>query len=216
MAQSPPYQRIVDHCEACLARHGDSHLGVDWPNAEDARVRYGVMLDLVTPGGPGETFRLLDFGCGASHLYEYLRATGRKDIEYVGLDLSEAFLNLSRSKFPGNQYLRLDVINTGTDELPGFDYAVMNGVFTERVDLTFDEMFAFLRAAVSAVFAKVRVGLAFNVMSKHVDWEREDLFHLPYDMLAEFLTKELSRHFVVRADYGLYEYTVYLYQDPRR
>jgi hypothetical protein len=49
-------------------------------------------------------------------------------------------------------------------------------------------------------------------MSKHVDWEREDLFHLPFDRLTSFLTNRLSRHFVIRHDYGLYEYTTYVYK----
>jgi hypothetical protein len=48
-------------------------------------------------------------------------------------------------------------------------------------------------------------------MSKHVDWEREDLFHLPFDTLAAFLKQELSGNFVIRNDYGLYEYTTYVY-----
>ena len=42
---------------------------------------------------------------------------------------------------------------------------------------------------------------------------RDDLFHLPLDLLAEFLDTLLSRHFVIRNDYGLYEYTVYVYHD---
>ena len=50
-------------------------------------------------------------------------------------------------------------------------------------------------------------------MSKQVDWERDDLFHLPLDLLADYLTRNLSRHFVIRNDYGLYEYTVYVYHD---
>jgi hypothetical protein len=54
--------------------------------------------------------------------------------------------------------------------------------------------------------------LAFNVMSKQVDWERDDLFHLPLDRLLTFLSREVSRHVVIRHDYGLYEYTAYVYQ----
>jgi hypothetical protein len=64
----------------------------------------------------------------------------------------------------------------------------------------------------SIAFAKARVGVAFNVMSTHVDWERDDLFHLPMDVLGSFLTKNLSRKFVIRSDYGLYEYTTYVYK----
>jgi hypothetical protein len=32
-------------------------------------------------------------------------------------------------------------------------------------------------------------------------------------MLAAFLKRRLSRHFTFRADYGLYEYTTYVYRD---
>ena len=61
-----------------------------------------------------------------------------------------------------------------------------------------------------------RRGLAFNVISKHVDWERDDLFHLPCDALIAFLKAELSRHCVVRHDYGLFEYTTYVYREANR
>ena len=52
-----------------------------------------------------------------------------------------------------------------------------------------------------------RFGMAFNVMSTLVDWERDDLFHLPFDVMATFVRKHLSRHFVIRHDYQAYEYT---------
>ncbi len=47
---------------------------------------------------------LLDFGCGASQLYEYIRSKGRLGIDYSGLDLSDAYLALSRGKFPDVPY----------------------------------------------------------------------------------------------------------------
>ena len=31
--------------------------------------------------------------------------------------------------------------------------------------------------AITILFAYCKKGIAFNVMSKHVDWERNDLFH---------------------------------------
>lgn len=51
-------------------------------------------------------------------------------------------------------------------------------------------------------------------MSWHVDWQRDDLFHLPCDTLLAFLKAEVSRHVVLRADYGLWEYTTYVYREP--
>ena len=59
---------------------------------------------------------------------------------------------------------------------------------------------------------RVVVGVAFNVMSKLVDWERDDLFHWGFDEMAAAVGGRLSRHIRIRADYGLYEYTVYVYR----
>lgn len=204
------YLRIVSHYEACLEQYGDSHLGVDWPRADDVEKRHRVMLDVIKPNT--NRISLLDFGCGAAHLNEYILAHELKHIQYAGLDLSEKFVSLSQRKFPENQFYCLDLMDDNAT-LPEFDYIVLNGVFTEKRELTFDEMFAYFRELVARVFAHARAGIAFNVMTKHVDWEREDLFHLPFDTLAEFLKRDLTRNFVFRNDYGLYEYTTYVYRE---
>jgi cyclopropane fatty-acyl-phospholipid synthase-like methyltransferase len=168
------------------------------------------MLEVIE-GLPTEKVSLLDFGCGASHLYEYILRQRFDHIAYSGLDLSPAFINLSQRKFPRIQYYSLDILDDSA-ALPNFDYIVMNGVFTEKRELTFDEMLAYFKDVVLRVFNKARVAIAFNVMSPHVDWERQDLFHLPLDSLAAFLVKQVSRDFVIRNDYGLYEYTTYVYR----
>lgn len=205
------YLEIVEHYESCLQRHGDTHLGVDWPRAEDVATRYRVMLEVVRGQAPTGSVSLLDFGCGAAHLYEHILATGLAGIEYSGLDLSERFVALSRAKFPQRTFYCVDLLENGAG-VPVFDYVVMNGVFTIKGGLTFEEMTAYFERLLKAAWAKTDRGLAFNVMSKHVDWERQELFHLPFDTLAGFLVRELSRNFVVRSDYGLYEYTTYVYR----
>jgi SAM-dependent methyltransferase len=209
--ESKNYFAIVSHYESCLDRHGDTHLGVDWPKEEDAATRYQVMLEVIKPGPRNRPVRLLDFGCGASHLYEYIQKTQRNEITYVGLDLSEKFVSLARSKFPENQYYCVDLLDEGVS-IPRFDYIVLNGVLTEKQGLSFEEMFSYFTRLLREVFAYAEIGLAFNVMSKHVDWERDDLFHLPFDTLAAFLKKELTENFVIRNDYGFYEYTTYVYR----
>src|SRR6266436_5431300 len=73
-APAKKYIEIVEHYESCLAKHGDSHLGVDWPKAEDAETRYRVMLELIPTRRPS-IVKLLDFGCGTSHLYEHIVAS---------------------------------------------------------------------------------------------------------------------------------------------
>jgi SAM-dependent methyltransferase len=211
MTSQPRYQTIADHYVACLERHGDNHFGVDWPNEEDAHTRHRVMLEVIRPGIGAEPHRVLDFGCGAAHLMEHIRAEKRTDIDYAGLDIAEPFVKLSQAKFPEAPFWCLDVLTDDVSALPRFDYAVLNGVFTEKLELSYDEMFDFMSRTVARVFSLVEVGIAFNVMSKHVDWERHDLFHVPFDEMAAFLTANVTRNIVLRADYGLYEFTAYAY-----
>ncbi len=204
--------KIVKHYENCLEQHGDSHLGVDWPKTEDVYKRYKVMVDIIRIAeDKSDLVSLLDFGCGAAHLLEYIREQNLQNIAYAGLDVSEKFVDLSKSKFPETVFYQLDILDDKA-ELPEFDYIVMNGVFTEKRELSFKEMWEYFEKMISKVFRKAKKGLAFNVMSKAVDWERDDLFHVPADMLIDFLTKKLTRNFIIRNDYGLYEFTTYIYK----
>lgn len=207
-----PHVAIVAACEQYLDRHGDSFLGVGWTKSQaDTDRRYEVMLGVIREPEADVDVSLLDFGCGLSHLYEYAQRTGRTGLRYSGLDLSERFLAASRAKFPDTTYYQLDV-REQPDGLPWFDYVVLNGVFTLKAEHSHAQMWDYATEVIAAVFAKAKHGIAFNVMSKQVDWERDDLFHVPFDALATFLTSQVSRHFVIRHDYGLYEYTVYVYR----
>lgn len=209
---NPDFLNIVKHYEDCFERHGDSHLGVDWPKLEDVDKRYKVMLDLIHLDI--KTFSnvsLLDFGCGTGQLYTFLKEKNLGGIKYAGLDISEKFISHCRDKFPENQFFVKNLLEEEFS-IPSFDYWVMNGVFTEKRELSFNEMWDYFKKMIIRAYRFTKRGLAFNLMSKNVDWERDDLFHVSLDQLSEFLCKEVSRDFVIRNDYGLYEYTTYVYK----
>jgi SAM-dependent methyltransferase len=216
MDEVEPQRRMVEYCEEWLERHGDSPQGVGWTRPSQVRGRYRAMLDLVRRdevGKVGEPVELLDFGCGAAHFYEFLVEEPLPGLRYTGLDLSDRYLGLSRAKHPDVEFIKLDVLQP-SGPLPSFDYVVMNGIFTSKAELGYDEMWQYLRRLVSATFPMARKGLAFNVMTTHLDWERDDLFHVPFDQMASFVRDELSQHFAFRQDYGAYEYTTYVYRRP--
>jgi SAM-dependent methyltransferase len=201
------YLSIIDHYEKCLEKYGDSHLGVDWPRLDDAQTRYQIMLDIIPSD---KHYSLLDFGCGASHLYETIKNKKISNIEYSGLDISKNFFILSKQKNPNIRYYCLDILDN-FNTVPKFDFIIANGVFTEKRELSYDSMFHYFTDVVVKLFNLANIGLAFNLMSSDVDYERKDLFHVPLNSISDFMCKKLSRNFVIRNDYGLYEYTVYLY-----
>ena len=203
---------LVHWSESYLERYGpDTAKGVgDLRGDEDSGHR--VMLQAIRD--PGRPVTLLDFGCGLSTLNDVLLREGPAGVTYAGLDISDRFLAASRHKYPSVTYYQLDVLTDDLSSLPTFDYIVMNGIFTYRGDHTEDEMWAYVKAVVTRVFPKAREGLALSFVTKLVDWERDNLFHVPVDPLLDFLSREVSRHIVIRQDYGLYEYIAYVYRDP--
>lgn len=212
MAGRLPQERLAEAYERFFADHGDTFRGVGWTKSQaDTDLRYEVMLGVIKPDAVSPV-ALLDFGAGLAHLYEYLQEHPRDvRIDYSGLEISPSLRDAARRKHPDLSLYDVD-ITRGTDGLPEFDYVVANGVFTYKDGLDYDEMVSFWRELLPPLFALARVGLAFNAMSKQVDWERDDLFHLPLDVMSSFVSANLSRRFVVRHDYPLFEYTTYVYR----
>jgi SAM-dependent methyltransferase len=212
MARPSPQKRLAEAYERFFEDHGDDFRGVGWTKSQsEVDLRFEVMLDVILPDGT-EPVDLLDFGCGLGHLYEYIqRCPSERQVNYAGLEVSAPLLEVARAKLPGVPLYEVD-LTQGTGGLPQFDYVVANGVFTYKDGLTHDEMLDYWRELLPRAFELARIGLAFNVMSKEVEWEREDLFHLPLDVLSSFVAANLSRRFVIRHDYPLYEYTTYVYR----
>lgn len=208
---------LLDHYEACYNKYGDCAQGVDWPNRDDADTRYQVMLAPALAGNQGSVH---DYGCGLAHLYEYLQRSGLADqIDYSGSDGSALFVDACRNKFPDVNFKRLNVTETDFDPAryaKKYDHVIANGVFTEKRELDFEAMWAYTRISLERLFAMCSVCLSVNFMSIHVDYERDDLFHLPTDTLLAFCSEKLSRHVTLVASYGLYEYTARIYKNPQK
>jgi SAM-dependent methyltransferase len=210
----PTPQRVISlACEQDLARYGDSFRGAGYTkSAAEAAERYALMLGLLRE--PYGTPSVLDLGCGLGHLLDFIESRPQyQGVQYAGLDISPKYVTAARARHPGHNFLLMDVLENDRD-LPKFDYVILNGLFNYRGSMSVDSMLTYWQQLVAVAFNHCRVGIAFNVMSKLVDWERDDLFHLPFDQMAAYLRTSLSQHFVIRHDYRAYEYTTYVYRQP--
>ena len=205
------------HYERCLRQHGASPSGVDWPNAADLEARFATQLTVLSGIAKANELPLvLDIGCGPGLFLDWLAATGQADkIRYHGVDISPVMVEMARVRWPNHFFEVRDIVSS---PLPAgsVDVAIMNGVLTERQNILREDMIAMAERLVLAAFRVSRHGVAFNTMSKHVDWERDDLFHWGFDEVASFLTKQISRHVAFRADYGLYEFTAFVWHGAQR
>tara|TARA_B100001063_G_C16704612_1_gene524481 strand:- start:48 stop:686 length:639 start_codon:yes stop_codon:yes gene_type:complete len=205
------YKDIVNHYENCFLKHGDSHLGVDWPRKKDAETKYRVITDALEFS---ESKSILDFGCGLAHYYEFL-LENNKNFNYEGLELSKPMFYRCVEKHPLINFYNVDVLKEGWI-IPKVDFIVMNGVFTEKVTLSHADMFDHLQELVTLAFKNAKKGVIFNVMSTQVDYERDDLFHLSIDSLSKFITEKLTRKFIIRQDYALWEYTTIILKEKKK
>lgn len=203
------YSIIYKHYENCLDKYGDSYLGVDWPNKNDADKRYDIMLNVIKEKNTNNS--ILDFGCGCGHLLEYIQKN-HLNVKYSGLDISKKFYEICKEKYTEINFYNIDILKDNLDNLPNFDYIILNGVFTEKRNLSDEEMFDFFSNVLKILFKKVNIGIAFNVMCPIVDFKRNDLFYLSYDKLGLFLKNNLSRHYIINNHYKLWEYTTFVYK----
>lgn len=201
---------LRDAYAAGLAARGPSAEGLLWPNAADMAIRYETLL---RPAGldrhsSSQPLRLLDVGCGTGLLLEYLAANDLSaSVDYVGIDIRPEAVEYCSERWPKRCFQVQDVRD---QHFPpdAFDHCLICGVFTGKFGMTVAEMAAMAQETLSAVWPSVTNGLSFNTMSKHVDWEREDLFHWPLDDIMAFAKANLSRHVAFHLDYGLWEVAV--------
>ena len=125
---------LVKHYDRALAEHGDTAQGAVWPNEEDRRIRFGVMLDLIQTT-PDSRIVPRDLGCGTGELLSYMRERGIENVDYFGVDYSAPALRRARAKFPDTPFIELNIADPGADwESTSCDYLVANGVFTGKFD----------------------------------------------------------------------------------
>lgn len=202
--------------EDSVAQHGMTPEAV-WMDKQGALEkgarRCAAMFRAVEPGMP---FSVLDVGCGPGFAIPYLEEKFSGNFtDYLGVDISPPLLAAARQAFPSYAFEQRDIISQPLP-LQSFDHAIVNGVITAKFGLSHARMEEFAGQLLAAAWGAARRSLSFNVMSTHVDWTRDDLFHWPIDSAMAFCVKSLSRHVNILADYGLYEYTVQVFREPRQ
>ena len=150
------YKKIIEHYEECFKKFGDTPQGVDWTKDEQVEFRYNTMIELINFREKSfhitENVSLLDYGCGLSHLYEYIVKNNIDYVEYTGLEISNKFFEVSRKKFPDNKYIKGDILKDGDLLKNYYDYIIMNGVFTEKRDLSYQDMFVYFEKMIEKIY----------------------------------------------------------------
>lgn len=209
---------VSDGYLQALSHSGPTLAAVGWPNPSALGERFEILL---SPLGlqslpPGKKIKLLDMGCAFALLLDYLAENGLEDrIDYYGVDLFEQTLDVARARWPTHHFEVRDVRDRPFPP-NAFDYCVLSGTLHERDGLTYRQMEQMAKETLRALWPSVTIGLGFTAISKHVEQERENLFHWPLDDIMAFCKADLSRHVALHIDSGLWETAALVFKEPRK
>ena len=111
----------------------------------------------------------------------------------MDLIFQKKFFDCCIKKFYNNTFYNIDILKDNINILTEFDYIILNGVFTEKRNLSDLEMFEFLSNILKIISKKTKIGLYFNILSPIVDFKRDDLFYLSFDKLGFFLRQYIKK-----------------------
>lgn len=197
-----------EHYAQTFSQYGETSRGVDWGDKDaDHIMRLDHMLAVAR--ADQKNFTLLDVGSGFGSLLDRAQAL-HFPVRYTGIDLVEDMVASGRRRHPEATWIRGDVLTHKFDTR--YDYVVNNGVFTQKLDASIPEMQTFTKRMIKRMFALCRQGIAFNLMTTHVNFMVSNLYYTsPIEVLA-WCMSEVSSNVRVDHAYPLYEYTVYLYR----
>ena len=205
-------RRIRREYESHLMKHDfNSPEAAHWKGREKTWLRFKILTEIDNLNNRV----ILDFGCGNGLLLDFLKERNIH-CEYYGWDISEKMIEVARKRHPEAKFR---VSNIFEDDLSDynnfFDYIVVSGLFYIKVDAEPEVHEAWLKAILSKLWALCKKGIAVNFMTEYVDWKEEDLYYCSIRDIIPFCVNNLSRWFVVRHDYQLWEFTMYIYKEPR-
>lgn len=212
--KQPPNQissLLANHYARVLAKHGATPKGVDWgENITDYQIRLDRMLAVLERGDAGEQPSILDVGCGYGGLLDLIKER-QLSVKYAGIDICAGMIEVAKARHPDVQWFLGDILSLRLRQK--FDYVVCNGILTQKLSASIRDMNFFLRALIFKMFKLCRIGIAFNVMTTHVNYMKPNLYyHNPVELLGWCMSEITSKVMLDHA-YPLFEYTVYLYKE---
>jgi SAM-dependent methyltransferase len=208
----PVSKELQQHYSKTFRSHGPSSLGVDWgADVAKANLRYDKMLNVMARQA-NKGVSLLDVGCGYGGLC--LHAENKNiEINYTGIDVAQNMIDWARGNVKSGKFLFGDILDGQFKEM--YDYVVCNGILTQKLDVSKTEMDKFADQLIRKMFSICNIGIAFNVMTTKANYFAANLYYRDPVELMNWCLSEMTRNVVLDHAYPLYEYTLYLYRQPR-
>jgi SAM-dependent methyltransferase len=189
---------VLRYFDELLDAYGTTVQAVDWVSEASQALRFRVLTEI----GPLDGATVLDVGSGLGDLAGFMERD-HPTVRYEGCDLNPRMVEHARTRYPHAHFFVADPLAGGVNGT--WDWILASGIFHLR-----DE--AFLRAMIETLFARVRLGVGFNMLSTWAPVLGPDQYHVdPVSVLD--VCRTLTSRLALRHDYLPHDFTIYLYPD---
>lgn len=187
--------------EEKAARHGEDlrTLGLNPASQEQ---RFDVLAGVGVLAGRD----LLDVGCGFADFLGYLQRKGTAVRSYTGVDIAPSVLAVARQRYPSASFIEGDFQSQAPST--GFDFVVASGVFF----LPNPRWEEYMLEGVRRMYESARIGVAVNFLSDRSRKPDGVSYYANAPRVLELLQRNLTACVVLRHDYRVNDFTVYLYR----
>ncbi len=194
-------QRIIQRYNERLASLGETAQTLGWRDSSQQQLRFRILAEIADLSGCS----ILDIGCGFGDLLDYVRDAGVHDVRYTGTDLNPTLVEVAQKRHAKARFHATTDLSQFADDSQ--EYVFLSGLFNFKID----DNTGFMHDTVRESFRIASCGVAFNLLGSYVDFKEEHLFYHREQEIFDF-AKSLTRFVTLRADYPLYEFTLYLYK----
>lgn len=195
-------RRIIARYDERLNAHGASFSALASGTEERRATRFQILTEVGITNGDS----VLDLGCGFGDFAAYLTRKGVK-VDYTGYDINPSLIEEAKRRYPDRSFEVRDVLE---DEFPRFDYIVSSSCF--NLCMIEGDNYEFVDRILSTCYQHADKGVSIDFLTSYVDQVSAEGFHYEPERIFR-MAKSLTKRVVLRHDYPLFEFNIYLYPD---
>lgn len=155
---APAVSEMTDEFRLLVSRYGDDPRAMGWVSRDSQERRFAVIAEVVR-----ERDDVLDVGCGAAHLHDYLRERGWEG-RYEGIDPMPEMVAVAQAAGRPARVGDLETADAGDAPPETFDVVVSSGVVSMQLG-TEEQRYAWLGRHLAAATRLARRAVVVNFLA---------------------------------------------------
>ncbi len=185
--------------------HGEGPKALQWANYKAAAIRYRELVQDINFNDKS----ILDAGCGMGDLLPFIYATGAQNFNYLGVDLTEVFIDVASKRFDGHKFRVADPFTDRFKDAP-FDIVISSGVMNNNSADWLEKR----KKMIAALYKLASEAVAFNMAGGVTPDYFSDASKVAYASSEEIIAfcKTLTPRIIMRVHYHLKDFTIILFK----